>query len=126
VSVRSAKVGSLIKEELSLMFQRNFSISDYGLLTVTEVVMSPDLKLAKVYVSIFGNDLQKKKNFAKLQSQKASLRSLLGHSVKLRYTPDLIFYLDESLDQAMKLENIFNKIHQQDTKKEEQGGTPGV
>jgi ribosome-binding factor A len=126
VSVRSAKVGSLIKEELSFMFQRSFSISDYGLLTVTEVVMSPDLKLAKVYVSIFGNELQKKKNFAKLQSQKASLRSLLGHSVKLRYTPDLIFYLDESLDQAMKLENIFNKIHQQDTKKEEQGGTPGV
>jgi ribosome-binding factor A len=88
--------------------------------------MSPDLKLAKVYVSIFGNDIQKKKNFAKLQSQKASLRSLLGHSVKLRYTPDLIFYLDESLDQAMKLENIFNKIHQQDRKEEEQGSTPDV
>jgi ribosome-binding factor A len=119
VSVRSEKVGSLIKEELSLMFQRNFSVADFGLLTVTEVLMSPDLKVAKVYVSIFGDSDKKKKNFAKLEAQKTSIRSMLAHAVQLRYAPELIFYLDETLDKAMKLENIFNKIHEQDSKKEE-------
>jgi len=120
VSVRSEKVGSLIKEELSKLFQRNFSMNDFGLLTVTEVVMSPDLKVAKVYVSIFGEKEKKKINFAKLESQKAMIRSMLGHAVRLRFTPELIFYLDETLDRAMKLENIFHKIHENDSRKEEE------
>jgi ribosome-binding factor A len=120
MSVRSEKVGSLIKEELSLLFQRNFSMAEYGFLTVTEVLMSPDLKVAKVYVSIFGDEERKKNSFAKLEFQKPSIRSMLGHEVRLRYTPELIFYLDESLDRAMKLENIFHKIHENDSTKEEE------
>jgi ribosome-binding factor A len=120
VSVRSEKVGSLIKEELGVLFQRNFSMADYGFLTVTEVLMSPDLKVAKVYVSIFGDAERKKKSFAKLEAQKPSIRSMLGHAVRLRFTPEIIFYLDETLDRAMKLENIFHKIHENDSKKEDE------
>ncbi|MCX6121449.1 MAG: 30S ribosome-binding factor RbfA [Ignavibacteriales bacterium] len=120
MSVRSEKVGSLIKEELSVLFQRNFSMADFGFLTVTEVLMSPDLKVAKVYVSIFGDEERKKKSFAKLEAQKSSIRSMLGHAVRLRFTPEIIFYLDETLDRAMKLENIFHKIHENDSKKEEE------
>jgi ribosome-binding factor A len=119
VSVRSEKVGSLVKEELGLLFQRNFSIADFGLLTVTDVLMSPDLKVAKVYVSIFGDKEKKKKYFAKLESQKPSIRSMLGSAVQLRFVPEIIFYLDETLDRAMKLENIFHKIHENDSLKEE-------
>jgi ribosome-binding factor A len=120
VSVRSEKVGSLIKEELGVLFQRNFSITEYGFLTVTDVVMSPDLKVAKVYVSIFSDKDQKIKCFKKLGAQKQSIRSMLGHAVRLRYTPEIIFYLDETLDRAMNLENIFNKIHEDESKKEEE------
>ena len=123
MSVRSEKVGSLIKEELGVLFQRNFSMTDYGFLTVTEVLMSPDLKVAKVYMSIFGDEERKKKSFAKLEAQKPSIRSMLGHAVRLRFTPELIFYLDETLDRAMKLENIFHKIHENDLKKEEDGNS---
>jgi ribosome-binding factor A len=120
VSVRAEKVGSLIKEELGVLFQRNFSMTDFGFLTVTDVLMSPDLKVAKVYVSIFGDQEKKKKGFAKLETQKQAIRSMLGHAVRLRFTPEIIFYLDETLDRAMKLENIFNKIHEQDLKKEDE------
>lgn len=120
MSVRSEKVGSLIKEELGVLFQRNFSMADYGFLTVTDVLMSPDLKVAKVYISIFGAEEIKKKSFAKLEAQKPYIRSMLGHSVRLRFTPEIIFYLDETLDRAMKLENIFNKIHEKDSKIEEE------
>ncbi len=119
MSVRSEKVGSLIKEELGLMFQRNFSIAEYGLLTVTDVLMSPDLKIAKVFVSILGDEEHKKVYFAKLEVKKKTIRSMLGHTVRLRYTPEIIFYLDETLDRAMKLENIFHKIHENDPKIEE-------
>lgn len=123
MSVRTQKVGSLIKEELSVLFQRNFSMSDYGFLTVTDVSMSPDLKVAKVYISVYGDTERKKKSFAMLEAQKPSIRSMLGHSVRLRYTPEIIFYLDETVERAMKLENIFRKIHEQDSKKEEQSNS---
>jgi ribosome-binding factor A len=43
---------------------------------------------------------------------------MLGHAVRLRYTPEIIFYLDETLDRAMKLENIFQKIHEKEEIKE--------
>ena len=120
MSVRSEKVGSLIKEELGVLFQRNFSMADYGFLTVTEVLMSPDLKVAKVYVSIFGDSERKKTSLAKLEAQKPSIRSMLGHAVRLRFTPEIIFYLDETLDRAMKLEYIFHKIHENDSKKKKE------
>jgi ribosome-binding factor A len=120
MSVRAQKVGSLIKEELSVLFQRNFSMSEYGFLTVTDIIMSPDLRVAKVYISVYGDTERKKKSFAMLEAQKPSIRSMLGHSVRLRYTPEIIFYLDETVEKAMKLENIFHQIHEKDTKKEEQ------
>jgi ribosome-binding factor A len=123
MSVRTQKVGSLIKEELSVLFQRNFSMSEYGFLTVTEVIMSPDLKVAKVYISVFGDAERKKKSFSMLEAHKSSIRSMLGQSIRLRYTPEIIFYLDETVEKAMKLENIFRKIHEQDSKKEEQSNS---
>jgi ribosome-binding factor A len=123
MSVRTQKVGSLIKEELSVLFQRNFSMSDYGFITVTDVIMSPDLKVAKVYISVYGDAERKKKSFVMLEAQKPSIRSMLGHSVRLRYTPEIIFYLDETVERAMKLENIFREIHEKDSKKEEKGNS---
>jgi ribosome-binding factor A len=118
MSVRTQKVGSLVKEELGVLFQRNFDISEYGFLTVTDVVMSPDLRVAKVYISVYGDAERKKKSFTMLEAHKPSIRSMLGRSIRLRYTPEIIFYLDETVDKAMKLENIFRKIHEQDSKKE--------
>jgi len=126
MSVRTQKVASLIKEELGVLFQRNFSMAEYGFLTVTEVIMSPDLKVAKVYVSIFGYENRKNKSFLMLQSQKPSIRAMLGHSVRLRFTPEIIFYLDETIEKAMKLENIFRKIHEQDKEKSEPGSSADV
>jgi ribosome-binding factor A len=123
VSVRAEKVGSLIKEELGTIFQRNFSMSQYGFITVTDVVMSPDLKVAKVYISIFGDAERKKKSFAMLNAKKPAVRSMLGHSVRLRFTPEIIFYLDETIDRAMKIENIFRKIHESDSKENEESGS---
>jgi ribosome-binding factor A len=123
MSVRAQKVGSLIKEELSMLFQRNFSMSEYGFLTVTDIIMSPDLRIAKVYISIYGDSERKKKSLSMLEAQKPSIRSMLGHSVRLRYTPEIVFYLDETVDKAMKLENIFRKIREKDSQKEEQDNT---
>ncbi|HVN49748.1 MAG TPA: 30S ribosome-binding factor RbfA [Bacteroidota bacterium] len=114
MSVRTEKVASLVKEELGTIFQRTYNIATHGLVTVTEVQMSPDLRVAKVFVSVFSDDVRKKRTMELIEQSKSSIRSALGRAVKLRFVPELIFYNDETLDRAFKLENIFNKIHEHD------------
>lgn len=116
MSVRTEKVASLVQEKLGMIFQRNFSMEKYGFVTITEVRMSADLRLAKVYVSIYGDQERKIKSFSMLESQKPSIRSMLGQAIRLRFTPEIAFYLDESIERAFRIENIFRKIHEQDSK----------
>lgn len=111
MSVRTDKVASLVKQEIGTILQKNFAVDESGLITVTEVRMSPDLKIAKVYVSIFGDQAQKEKSLAFLEEHKPFVRSELGHNIRLKFTPSIAFYLDESLDRAMKIETILNRIH---------------
>lgn len=111
MSVRTERVASLVKELMSELILQNFRMEEYGLVTVTEVRMSPDLKIAKVYVSVFGDADKKKKTLALLEVEKKGLRSELGHNLHLKFTPTIAFYLDETLDHAMRIEDILNKIH---------------
>jgi ribosome-binding factor A len=111
MSVRTEKVASLVKELISEIILQNFRMEEFGLITVTEVRMSQDLKIAKVYVSIFGDAERKKKALANLEVEKGAIRAELGHNMRLKFTPTIIFYLDESLDYAMRIEGILNKIH---------------
>ena len=77
--------------------------------------MSPDLKIAKVYVSVFGDATQKHKTLAMLEAQKPFVRQTLGHHIRLKFTPSIAFFLDETMDNAMNLEQIFKKIHKKDS-----------
>ncbi|MGB2867357.1 MAG: 30S ribosome-binding factor RbfA [Bacteroidota bacterium] len=122
MSVRVEKVASIIKEEVGVIFQRNFTMAEYGLITVTEVRVTPDLKIAKIYVSIFGDAERKRKSLAMIEAQKSFVRSTLGHNIRLKFTPEISFYLDETIDHAMKLEGIFKKIRDDASHKEPQGG----
>jgi ribosome-binding factor A len=119
MSIRTEKVSSLVKELISEIFQANFRMEEYGLMTVTEVRMTPDLKMAKVYVSIFGDAERKKKTLALLEVEKNFVRSELGHNLRLKFTPSLVFYLDESLDNAMRIESLLHKIHKDSPKQDE-------
>ncbi len=120
MSVRTEKVSSLIKELISEIFQHNFSMEKFGLMTVTEVRMSPDLKIAKVYVSILGDAERKKRTLALLEVEKSFIRSELGQNLRLKFTPSLNFYLDESLDNAMRIENLIHQIHKNSPKSNEE------
>ena len=111
MSVRTEKVSSLVKQLLSEIIQRNFRLEEFGLMTVTEVRMSPDLKNAKVYVSIFGEAERKQKTLATLEGEKKAIRTELGHNIHLKFTPALSFYLDETLDYAMRIEDLIHSIH---------------
>ncbi len=125
MSVRSERVASVIKTELGTYFQRRFSMTDVGLMTVTEVRMSPDLRLAKVYISIFGDSARKERALTQLEEERSSIRGIIGQAVRLRFTPDVAFVLDETMDEAMKLEGIFKKIHEEEDRRVRKDGENG-
>jgi ribosome-binding factor A len=109
---RQQKVGRLIQKELADIFQKKgYSIVDSAMITISEVTMTPDLLLARVYLSIF-NAKDKNQLLEEIQSVLKEIRFALGNRIgnQLRKVPELEFYLDESLDDVYKMEQIFKEI----------------
>jgi ribosome-binding factor A len=110
-SVRQSKVAKLIQKELAEIF-RSEARNMFGgaFITVTVVRISPDLSVAKVYLSIMA--AKDKEAVLKLvQSQNFKIRKMLAAIVKkqLRVTPELIYYIDDSLDYAEKIDELLKK-----------------
>lgn len=106
MSVRTEKVASLIREEIGLLFTRDFNEPSLGFLTVTEVRMTADLKIAKVYVSIFGDAKLREQTMERLDSRKSEIRHYLGARVHLKYTPEIHFYVDETMDRVQRINEL--------------------
>ena len=117
MSLRTDRVASLIKEEVGTLLARDFRGNEFGFMTVTEVHMSPDLRIAKIYVSIFGTENVKKQTMEMLENQKSHIRSLIGSHVRLKFTPSISFYLDDTLDRVETIERIIKKIHTNEDEK---------
>lgn len=111
MSLRTERVASLIKEEVGTMISRDYREPGLGLITVTEVHVTPDLRIAKIYVSILGNLQVKDAAMQMLEKNKGEIRSLLGSHLRLKFTPALQFYIDETLDRVDKLNELFKQIH---------------
>jgi ribosome-binding factor A len=110
-SVRQQKVNKLIQKELAEIFRSNAKTMFNGaFITVTVVRVSPDLGSAKVYVSIMATK-DKDAIFKLIESQNYLIRKKLGSVVgkQLRVVPELSFFIDDSLDYAMKIEELLKK-----------------
>jgi ribosome-binding factor A len=110
-TIRQNKVARLLQREMGDIFQKEGkNILPGGLLTVTNVEVSPDLGIAKVFVSVLGK-IQSKDALELLMSKRAELRNELSHKVKhqLRIVPDLRFYIDESYEAMMRIDELLKK-----------------
>ena len=108
---RIERINSLIRQEISELLQRQVKDPRLGnFIAVTEVNTSPDLKHARVYVSYMSDDGDKEDVLKALVSASGFLRSKMAKSLKLRYTPELRFYLDESFERGRKITDLIDKI----------------
>jgi len=115
MTLRTDRVASLIKEEIGALLSRMYQAAHYGLVTVTEVRVTPDLRIANIYVSIMGDDARKKSTLQVIGQDKKSIRSHLGSHLRIKFTPDILFHLDDTLDRMEKVDRIIDKIHSSDT-----------
>ncbi|MBU1099838.1 MAG: 30S ribosome-binding factor RbfA [Bacteroidetes bacterium] len=118
MGIRTDKVASLIKEEISLIFLHKIQDGRIGLVTVTNVKVSPDLKQAKIYLSTFDKE-NRKTTMDRIEKIKGMIRSELAKRIKLRFVPELFFYVDDTPDYVEKMENLFKQIHENDSKESE-------
>jgi ribosome-binding factor A len=111
-SRRQKKISKEILKEITDIFQkRGLSVFDNAMVTVTNVHITPDLLIARIYLSIF-NVKDKEGLLKRISDHNGEIRYELGNRMRhqLRRIPELEFYLDESLDQAYRMEQIFKDL----------------
>lgn len=108
---RGGRINEEIKKDVSNTIQNKIKDPRLtAMVSVTDVDVTRDLSYAKVFVSIFGTDEQKKEALKILKSSAGFIRKEIGRNVKLRHVPEVIIELDETLDKASHLEEIFHQI----------------
>jgi ribosome-binding factor A len=111
MSIRAERVSSLIKEEVGAILIREYQGQTVGFTTVTDVRMSPDLKIAKVYFSVFGKPEIQEKTMEWLEQEKPHIRGLLASHLRMKFVPALQFYLDDTLNHVDRINTLIKKIH---------------
>ncbi|OQP47061.1 ribosome-binding factor A [Niastella yeongjuensis] len=115
---RQKQVGSLLNEELNLIFQRlGLSMIDGGMVSITSVKLTPDLLEARIYLSLFQVQ-DADSTLKKIEERGWEIKRELTARVakQLRRMPELKFYLDDTLDHVFKMEELFKKINPDDDK----------
>jgi ribosome-binding factor A len=102
------RVNELLKRELSGIIAREMSFEG-ALVTINHVDVSADLKNAHVFVSVLGSDLGETV-MSKLASHRATLQAELARHVTIKYTPHLIFHLDDSIERGARVIEILQEI----------------
>lgn len=117
---RSERVADSIRKEISEMFVKTIKDPRIGFITLTRVTVTEDCRLAKVYYSVVGTPEQKRQSMEGLNSARGYIRRELGHRMKLKYTPELVFQFDPSIEYAIHMGELIQ--HLQEERAEKEGG----
>jgi ribosome-binding factor A len=107
---RLDRVNQLIKEEISTLLQRELKDPRLGFVTVTEVETSKDLRTAKVFVSVLGDEKQWTSSMAALASARGFVRNWLRQHLDLRVTPEVDFRADRSMEHAARIQSLLKNV----------------
>lgn len=109
-SNRMNKIDEEIKKEVSSIISTELKNPHLtGLISVSKVKTTPDLRFAKIYVTMI-NEKSKKENLSILKQSSGYIRSAIAKKINLRYTPELVFEFDESLEYGSRIDEILKDI----------------
>ena len=108
---RIERISKLIKQEISRSVERQVNDPRLSnLISVTEVSLSPDLKHAKIFVSVLGDEQTKKDMLAGFNDASGFLRKEPASRLRLRCIPQLSFHYDDSIERGAKLLNLIGQV----------------
>jgi ribosome-binding factor A len=108
--LRLARLRELLRAEISAIVQKEMKDPRIGFVSVTDVEVSPDLRHAKVFVSILGDEAAKAKTMAGLANAQGFIRTELGGRIRLRRVPELLFRLDESIEHGARVQRLLRRV----------------
>ncbi|MBQ3968069.1 MAG: 30S ribosome-binding factor RbfA [Lachnospiraceae bacterium] len=114
-SIKNIRINSEVLKALTVIIRDE--VKDpriHPMTSVTEADVTPDLKYCKVYVSVLGNDEDKKRTMEGLKSSASFIRGCLAHTVNLRNTPELTFILDRSMEYGSRMSKMIDEVIRQD------------
>ena len=122
MSIRTERVAGEIQKALADIFMREFSHLYEGLLTVTVVRITPDLRHCRVYLSIIARgSTPREQMIHNIEKETPHIRAALARAVRLRFVPELRFFLDDTQDEVDRISYLFQEIHRRE-RNDDNGG----
>jgi len=106
---RPERLAETLREELTDVLSGELQDPRVGLVTVTEVKLPPDMRIAQVFVSVAGDEVEQQRSLAGLMAAKGFIRSQLAVRLQLRHLPDLRFELDRSKELGQRLDTLLTR-----------------
>ena len=107
---RQRRVAEQIHRELSLLLMREARDPRLADVTITEVRVTPDLLIARVYFTVLGDSTRQEEAMAALDHANGFLRTQLAGQVRLRFAPELIFQLDSSAEYGRRIDELLDEV----------------
>lgn len=112
--MRIERIESEIKKKLGEIFQHQLSDPGLGFVTITDVKLSKDLKFAKVYYTVLGNEEQANRTKSAITRARSYIKRLLAEKIYLKFMPELRFYYDQRPADMMRIEKLLKDIREED------------
>jgi ribosome-binding factor A len=107
---RTRKVNEMVREAVAIILSEEVADPRLDLVTVTSAEVSPDMMVANIYVITHGGPERYAELLEGLESAKGRIRSLLGQRITLRFTPELRFLIDTSVDEGMRISEALKEV----------------
>jgi ribosome-binding factor A len=103
-------VQRLLQGEISDIIRNVLQDPAIGFVTVTDAVVSPDLRHAKIYVSIYGTPEERERSLKGLRRAAKFVRGELAHRAELKHTPQIVFHFDPTVERAARVEELLKQV----------------
>jgi len=112
MSFRSERLAEAIKKEVSDLLRDEIKDPRIGFVSITAVKVSKDLRYADIFASVYGEPAAQKASMEALAKAQGFVRSELGKRIRLRYTPEITFKLDQSIGQGARLIKLMEEVRE--------------
>jgi ribosome-binding factor A len=108
---RSSRVGDQIKREISEIVLLILKDPKLGFITITDVELTDDLRYAKVFYSVLGDEKERKESQQGLERAKGFIQREIGKRIRLKHVPQIIFRYDHTTERAARIEQLLKQVH---------------
>ena len=113
---RSEQVAEELRKIISMIFLEDINDPRMGFMTVTRIELKPDLRFARIYYSVLGDEDQKKATEEALADNIKFIKRLAVERINMKYAMEMRFELDPSIEQSFKIDSILKKIKKEEEK----------